>query len=192
MLHARLREMRKAKGMTLQEVAERVKPDGTTAQTIGRLETGARTLTLSWLHRIAEAMEVDPAELLSLPESGDIAIGGKVTAAGLVVDGEEGVLAMRMVARDPLAVRIARSMGQYQEGDVVVCEPLLPEDFHRAAGCDCLVEDRDGQRHFGKVVPGPAADIVSLAPLAPSGAMRFNIGIVMAAPAIALMRALAR
>lgn len=192
MLHARLREMRKAKGLTLQQVAGRVKPHGTTAQTIGRLETGARTLTLTWLHRIAEAMEVAPADLLSLPESGDIAIDGKVTVSGMVVDGEEGVLAMRMVAREPVAIRFAKAMGQYLEGDVVVCELLAPEDFHRAAGCDCLLRDTEGRRHFGKVVPGPAANIVSLAPLAPAGAMRMNIEITMAAPAIALMRALAR
>ncbi len=192
MLHARLREIRKAKGLTLQEVAERVKPHGTTAQTIGRLETGVRTLTLDWVKRIAEAMEVDPAELLSLPRGGDITIDGAVAASGRVIDRQEGVLSVRLMARDPIAVRIAETMGQYRAGDVVVCEPLAPENLHRAAGCDCLVIDRSGERHFGKVIPGRDRRRIILAPLAPSGALKSDLEITRAAPAVVLLRALAR
>ena len=69
MLHIRLREIRKAKGLTLQQVAERVRPTPTTAQTIGRLETGMRTLSIEWVEKIAAALEVDPAELLALPRA---------------------------------------------------------------------------------------------------------------------------
>ncbi|MGE5722614.1 MAG: helix-turn-helix domain-containing protein, partial [Sphingomonadales bacterium] len=39
----RIREVRRAKGMTLQDVAGRCDPP-TTPQTIGRLETGTRTV----------------------------------------------------------------------------------------------------------------------------------------------------
>ena len=38
---SRIRDVRRAKGLTLADVAERCKPP-TTAQTIGRLETGTR------------------------------------------------------------------------------------------------------------------------------------------------------
>ncbi|MCH8347963.1 MAG: helix-turn-helix domain-containing protein [Proteobacteria bacterium] len=55
MVHSRIREIRKQKGLTLQEVAGRC---GTTAQTIGRLETGMRTLSLDWVNRIAKALGV--------------------------------------------------------------------------------------------------------------------------------------
>ena len=41
----RIREVRRAKGLTLLDVAERCAPP-TTAQTIGRLETGTRTVEL--------------------------------------------------------------------------------------------------------------------------------------------------
>jgi len=190
MLHARLREIRKAKGLTLQEVAERIRPEPTTAQTIGRLETGVRTLTLDWVHRIADAMQVDPAELISLPQGGDIPIDGAVSASGHVADRQEGILTLRLLARDPVAVRIADNMGQYRAGDVVICERLAPEDLRRAAGSDCLVTNADGRRHFGKVIPGRAADDIILAPLTPTGSLRYNVRIVMAAPAIALMRSL--
>jgi len=191
MLHARLREIRKAKGLTLSQVAERIGPEPTTAQTIGRLETGVRTLTLEWIQRIAEAMEVDPGELLSLPEGGDIPIEGAVGASGAVTDRQEGVLAVRLVARAPIAVRIAEAMGQYAAGDVVVCERLDADNWHRIAGTDCLVADDRGRRHFGKVIPGRARDDVMLAPLAPSGTLQMKVKITMAAPAVALFRALA-
>jgi len=191
MLHARLREIRKAKGLTLQQVAERIKPDPTTAQTIGRLETGVRTLTLDWVQRIAEAMEVDPGELLSLPKGGDIVIDGSVAASGAVTPQQEGVLAARLLAREPVAIRIGENMGQYRAGDVVICERLPRETWHRIAGADCLVEDSEGRRYFGKSIPGADRDVVVLAPLAPAGSLRMQIKITMAAPAVALFRALA-
>ena len=44
-MQSRIRDVRKAKGLTLADVAARCKP-ATTAQTIGRLETGTRVLSL--------------------------------------------------------------------------------------------------------------------------------------------------
>ena len=59
----RIRDIRKAKNLTLADVAARCTPP-TTAQTIGRLETGMRQLSLTWMNRIAAALEVEP-ELLA-------------------------------------------------------------------------------------------------------------------------------
>ncbi len=80
MLH-RIREVRRAKGYTLLDVAERCDPP-TTAQTIGRLETGTRTLSLDWLNRIASALGVDASELVQLPDQEELAV-----AAHLGIDG---------------------------------------------------------------------------------------------------------
>lgn len=73
----RIREVRKAKGLTLEQVGLLCLPP-TTAQTIGRLETGTRTVSVKWLNRIADALGVTSAELVgpdrakcpSLPCSG--------------------------------------------------------------------------------------------------------------------------
>ena len=54
-----IREIRRAKGLTLADVAARCRP-ATTAQTIGRLETGTRTVSVGWLNRIAAALGVRP------------------------------------------------------------------------------------------------------------------------------------
>src|SRR4249919_3315982 len=63
----RIREVRKAKGMTLEDVGKRCSPP-TTAQTIGRLETGTRTVSVGWLNRIADALKVEAADLVDHPE----------------------------------------------------------------------------------------------------------------------------
>ncbi|MGM9451534.1 helix-turn-helix domain-containing protein, partial [Klebsiella sp. K47] len=64
----RIRDIRKQKGLTLADVAERCSPP-TTAQTIGRLETGMRQLSLTWMNKIAAALEVEPELLVRGAES---------------------------------------------------------------------------------------------------------------------------
>ena len=59
----RIRDIRKAKGLTLADLAAACDPP-TTAQTIGRLETGMRSLSLSWMNRIGAALGVDPQLLV--------------------------------------------------------------------------------------------------------------------------------
>ena len=68
-MQSRIRDVRKAKGLTLADVAERCNPQ-TTAQTIGRLETGMRVLSLIWINRIADALGVDSSDLVALQRSG--------------------------------------------------------------------------------------------------------------------------
>src|SRR3546814_821972 len=68
-----IRTVRRARGLTLEEVAQRCEPP-TTAQTIGRLETGTRTLSLGWMNRIAKALGVEAAELVQLPQDTQLSI----------------------------------------------------------------------------------------------------------------------
>lgn len=57
----RIKELREARGLTLQEVADVA---GTSLQQIQRLENGVRRLTDEWMRRIAPILRVHPAELL--------------------------------------------------------------------------------------------------------------------------------
>ena len=59
----RIRDVRRAKRMTLADVAARCDPP-TTPQTVGRLETGMRNLSLDWMNKIAAALGVEPRLLL--------------------------------------------------------------------------------------------------------------------------------
>ena len=65
----RIRAIRKDRGLTLADLAERCDPP-TTAQTIGRLETGMRNLSLAWMERIGGALGVDPESLVRSEHAG--------------------------------------------------------------------------------------------------------------------------
>jgi len=58
----RIRELRVARNLTLEEIAERV---GTSVQQISSLELGDRRLTDDWMRRIASALNVQPADLFT-------------------------------------------------------------------------------------------------------------------------------
>ena len=76
-----IREVRRAKGMTLDDVARACVPV-TTAQTIGRLETGTRTVSVGWLNRIAKALGVEAADLVRLPEQAELTVAAVLSADG--------------------------------------------------------------------------------------------------------------
>ena len=71
----RIREVRRARGMTLDDVAKACVPP-TTPQTVGRLETGTRTVSVGWLNRIAQALGVEAQDLVESGDSAEL----KVTA----------------------------------------------------------------------------------------------------------------
>lgn len=58
----RIRELREAAGLTTQQLADRV---GTSQPQITRLETGGRRLTLHWMQRLADALNVEPQDLIA-------------------------------------------------------------------------------------------------------------------------------
>ena len=76
-----IREVRRAKGLTLDEVAGRCVPP-TTAQTIGRLEMGTRTVSIGWLNRIAAALDVAAADLVKLPDRAELPVAAILDANG--------------------------------------------------------------------------------------------------------------
>src|SRR3546814_20803900 len=76
-----IREIRKAKGLTLDDVAKRCDPP-TTAQTIGRLETGTRTVSVGWLNRIAKALGVQSADLVRMPDQESIPVAALLNHNG--------------------------------------------------------------------------------------------------------------
>ena len=77
----RIREVRRARGMTLDDVARACEPP-TTPQTIGRLETGTRTVSVGWLNRIAAALGVEASDLVDHGERADLAVVAILGANG--------------------------------------------------------------------------------------------------------------
>src|SRR5947209_658888 len=77
----RIREVRRARGLTLDDVARRCDPP-TTAQTVGRLETGTRTVSIGWLNRIARALGVEAQDLVDGGEASELAVAAVLGPAG--------------------------------------------------------------------------------------------------------------
>src|SRR3954471_4350160 len=134
----RIRDVRRAKKLTLQDVADRCDPP-TTPQTIGRLETGTRTVSVGWLNRIAAALGVDSADLVELPERDDVPLAALLGQDGAHAPRRPGVALPPRPEAGTVAVTVQSSVGDYRSGDEIWCMRLAPEAFGRALNRDVLV-----------------------------------------------------
>jgi len=181
-----IREIRRAKGLTLLDVAQRCDPP-TTAQTIGRLETGTRTVSVGWLNRIARALEVDSADLVRTSGKAELAVAALLTREGANAPAKPLTAAPPQPGPDALAVMVEESVGDYRAGDVIWCERITPHVFARALNRDVLVPRAGGRFAFGRMI-GLEADRLLLLPLS-SGARQT---VIVDAPWLAIARRVVR
>ena len=146
-----IREVRRAKGLTLDDVARRCVPP-TTAQTIGRLETGTRTVSVGWLNRIADALGVDAADLVTLPDRPEIAVAAVLDGSGAQAPRREAQLAPPRAAPGMVAVTVVGGIGDYRAGDEIWCDRLAPESYAAALNRDVLVPRPAGRFLFGRLI----------------------------------------
>ena len=190
----KIREVRRARGMTLDDVARACEPP-TTPQTIGRLETGTRTVSVGWLNRIANALDVDAADLVdSGGEKMDVPVAAIVGASGANAPRRTAIVVPPRPKTGNIAVTISASIGDYRAGDEVWCETLQPEEFGRALNRDVLVPRPAGRFLFGRLLgreephQGEASGKLHLLPL--GSGMRQQV--VANAPWIAMATKLVR
>lgn len=162
----RIRDIRKDKGLTLADVAARCIPP-TTAQTIGRLETGMRQLSLTWMNRIARALEIEP-ELLVKGAQGDapryIARLGSDGAEALATP-RDAILPSALGGPEGLvAMMIEAGAGEYRSGDQLWLRQHGPDDYARLLNRDVLVPRPGGRFAFGRMLDRDAARVAVLAP----------------------------
>jgi transcriptional regulator with XRE-family HTH domain len=161
----RIRTVRQAKGLTLEEVGARCEPP-TTAQTIGRLETGTRTVSVKWLNRIAAALAVPAAELVELPGAPTVAVAALVGPDGAHAPTQPRTFMPPQPPAGALGVRMVAALGDYRAGDELWCEPLAPDDFLRGLNRDVLVPRPAGRFLFGRMI-GREGERIQLLPLGP-------------------------
>ncbi len=158
-----IREVRRAKGLTLDDVARRCEPP-TTAQTIGRLETGTRTVSVAWLNRIARALEVEAADLVRLPDHAELAVAAILGADGVHAPSRETLAPPPRPAPGAMAISVAAGIGDYRAGDTIWCIPRDPDAFGAALNRDVLVPRPGGRFLFGRLI-GREGDRLQLLPL---------------------------
>ena len=163
----RIREVRKARRMTLQDVADRCEPP-TTPQTIGRLETGTRTVSVGWLNRIAKALGVDASDLVTLPEREDIPLAATLEHDGAHAPRREGVAIPPQPAPGLVAMTVNSGVGDYRAGDEIWLMRLAPEAFAGALNRDVLVPRPAGRYVFGRLI-GREGSRIQVLPLGAGG-----------------------
>lgn len=153
----RIRDIRKSKGLTLAELAEACEPP-TTAQTIGRLETGMRNLSIKWMDRIGSALGVDPETLVRSDQAPQSQIVADLNADGpeALDTPREAILPTDLAATSDggelIVLSVSASTGEFRPGDLLWMRQLQPEDAASAINRDCLVPRPGGRFAFGRLI----------------------------------------
>ncbi|QAY75695.1 helix-turn-helix domain-containing protein [Sphingosinicella sp. BN140058] len=161
----RIREVRRARRLTLQDVAGRCMPP-TTPQTIGRLETGNRTVSVGWLNRIAAALEVEAGDLVRLPDREDVPVAAMLGADGAVAPRREQMSLQPRPVAGSIAIAVSAGIGDYRAGDQIWLNRVPPEALGTALNRDVLVPRPGGRFLFGRLI-GRESGKLHILPLGP-------------------------
>ena len=137
--------------MTLEEVAARCDPP-TTPQTIGRLETGSRTLSVPWLNRIANALGVMPSDLVETAQGDGVQIVAVLSHAGVNAPRRPATATAPRAGAGLIAIDIATSVGDYRSGDQLWCRRIEPDGYAGAINRDILLPRPGGRFLFGRLI----------------------------------------
>jgi transcriptional regulator with XRE-family HTH domain len=162
----RIRDIRKEKGLTLAELAAACDPP-TTAQTIGRLETGMRNLSLKWMERIGAALEVEPELLVRSETAHHPKLVARLERTGpqALEAPRDAILATDLGGDGALMVlAVDAAVGEYREGDQLWLRQLDPDDAARAINRDVLVPRKGGRFAFGRLIDRQGARVGILPP----------------------------
>jgi len=147
----RIREVRRARGMTLEDVARQCDPP-TTPQTIGRLETGTRTVSIGWLNRIAKALGVEAQDLVRGGDTSELKVAAVLGPGGASAPKRAAIVAPPRIDEGQIAVLVTASIGDYRSGDAIWCDTLQSGDFRYALNRDVLVPRPAGRFMFGRLI----------------------------------------
>ncbi|PZU17361.1 MAG: XRE family transcriptional regulator [Citromicrobium sp.] len=162
----RIRDIRRDKGMTLADLAAACDPP-TTAQTIGRLETGMRNLSIKWMDRIAAALGVDPEMLVRSDAAAHPQAVARLAAQGAeALDRPRDALLPTALAADGALVvlLIEAASGPYLPGDQLWLRQIDPADSARAINRDVLAPRKGGRFAFGRLIDRQGARLALLPP----------------------------
>lgn len=147
----RIREVRKAKRMTLDDVARACDPP-TTPQTVGRLETGMRTVSVAWLNRIATALGVAPTDLVEHGASEQLEVLAIINNEGASAPRKAQIVLPPRPEPKQVALLVVASVGDFRDGDEIWCDRLETDQFSRALNRDVLVPRPGGRFQYGRLL----------------------------------------
>ena len=183
-----IRQIRKLRGLTLQDLADKV---GTTPQTIQRLETNSMTVSLAWLERIGQALGMNPAMLLQSYAAPTVPLVGELGGDGTVrrVDGQKIPRSVQIAVPvdDPIAVSLKDRFGPHESGTLLIATRLLVTKNKIADGRDCLIELTGGRLLFRRIVYAKAG-ATAYVPYEDGSVVERNLDIAWIAPVVMAVR----
>jgi transcriptional regulator with XRE-family HTH domain len=186
-MQTRIRELRKRRSLTLQQLADLI---GTTPQTVQRLETANMTVSMDWLSRFADAFGVRASDLIADDQNRNIPMLGHVGRDGTMnmrgANQPSDAVALDVPADDPVAVQLEADVGDYPAGAFLIGNKLSGADIVNAHGHDCIVMLASGLVLLRRLICRNG--LISLVPIEPSGDVRFDADVVWAARLILQLR----
>jgi transcriptional regulator with XRE-family HTH domain len=183
----KIRQIRKLRGFTLQNLADRV---GTTPQTIQRLETNKMTVSIEWLERIGLALGQSAASLLTSYAAPGIRLVGDLDASGTVkpIRGQAArIIAVSVPGDDPMAVKIATRFGPHEAGTILIASRLADSRRADADGRDCLIELVGGKLLYRRIVHAKGGT-TAYVPYDDQSGVERNLDIAWLAPVVMTVR----
>ena len=154
-MKTRIRELRRERGWTLQDLAGRI---GTTAQTVQRLETQNMTVSTDWLEKFGEAFGMDPVSLFDNPPQDQATVAGIIQADGQVLppssQHREAIRFDSNIVANPLVFWASERLGSVPEGAYLAVEKLEGRNIENAVGLDAVAALQDGRVVFGRIIRG--------------------------------------
>jgi transcriptional regulator with XRE-family HTH domain len=169
-----LKEHRKAAGLTLQQLADKV---GTSVGYLSDLESGKRRHNSDWQKRLADALEVEPIDLMRAPATDSAAKAVLVPIIGRVGADPEGRVIYATGqesgdmaplppggSRDSVAVEvIGHSMrGWADDGSLIYFESQRTPPTPDMIGYPAVVETLDGQVLLKRLLKGSRSGLFDL------------------------------
>lgn len=170
MANNRIKELRTAKQLTLDELAERT---GLSPGYVQRLESGKRNLGFEHLEKFATALEVTERELIpdETDRSAVVRVVGKIGAGQEILPEAEQVPPEGLkeievpfpVPDTTLAFEVdGDSMWpRYDPGDVILCW-REGTNFNEVIGWEAAVRTSNGRRYLKRIVRGSKAKLFNL------------------------------
>jgi hypothetical protein len=153
--------------MTLDDVAKRCSPP-TTAQTIGRLETGTRTVSVGWLNKIADALGVEAQDLVQAGDAAELKVAAVLGSGGAHAPKRAAIVVPPRTGAGQIAVVVVGGIGDYRPADEIWCDTLEPDAFAKALNRDVLIPRPAGRFLFGRLINRDEEKLQVL-PLEPGG-----------------------
>jgi hypothetical protein len=109
-------------------------------------------VSVGWLNRIADALDVAAADLVRLPDRPEVAVAAVLDGNGAQAPRRPAHIAPPRPVPGLVAVTVSGGIGDYRAGDEIWCEKLEPADYARALNRDVLVPRPAGRFLFGRLI----------------------------------------